>query len=74
MTTTPRRSTRRGPHPLLRLVRARLPRGASARRWYCDDVCRAQAYRDRNRADHAFELGLMLGEAEWIGDEGMVSC
>ncbi|MBI0377289.1 hypothetical protein JBE27_13690 [Streptomyces albiflaviniger] len=51
---------------------ARLPRGASARRRYCDDVCRAQAYRDRKRADHAFGLGLMLGEAEWIGDEGMI--
>ncbi|MFE5563126.1 hypothetical protein [Streptomyces sp. NPDC056544] len=52
---------------------ARLPRSASARRRYCDDACRAQAYRDRRRADRSFALGLMLAEAEWNGDTRMIS-
>ncbi|MFB7216503.1 hypothetical protein [Streptomyces sp. NPDC056255] len=43
---------------------ARLPTGASARRRYCDDACRAQAYRDRQVADRIWRLGLMLAQAE----------
>ncbi|MEV7239362.1 hypothetical protein AB0N06_37510 [Streptomyces sp. NPDC051020] len=42
------------------------------RRRYCDDVCPAQAYRDRQTAERAWGLGLMLGEAEWTGDTGMI--
>lgn len=51
---------------------ARLPLSASARRRYCDDACRAQAYRDRQVAERIWGLGLMLGEAEWNGDTGMI--
>lgn len=51
---------------------ARLPRDASARRRYCDGVCRAQAYRDRRTSDQIMVLALMLGEAEWTGDERMI--
>ncbi|MCX5166151.1 hypothetical protein OOK39_44735 [Streptomyces sp. NBC_00264] len=43
-----------------------------ARRRYCDDACRAQAYRDRQVADRIWRLGLMLAEAEAIGDTGMI--
>ncbi|MET8745634.1 hypothetical protein [Streptomyces sp. NPDC004728] len=43
---------------------ARLPMGASARRRYCDDACRAQVYRDRQVADRIWRLGMMLAEAE----------
>jgi hypothetical protein len=49
-----------------------LPKDASARRRYCDDVCRAQAYRDRRTANRIMGLGLMLGEADWNGDTGMI--
>ncbi|MFH7340654.1 hypothetical protein [Streptomyces sp. KHY 26] len=51
---------------------ARLPIKASPRRRYCDDVCRAQAYRDRRTSDRIMGLALMLAEAEWTGDEGMI--
>nr|AAX51353.1 unknown [Streptomyces sp. FQ1] len=51
---------------------ARLPRNASPRRLYCDDVCRAHAYRDRKKAAQDFVLGLMLAEAEWNGDRGII--
>ncbi|MCY0954114.1 hypothetical protein [Streptomyces sp. H27-S2] len=51
---------------------ARLPLGASVRRRYCGDACRAQAYRSRQSARRIWRLGLMLGEAESTGDAGMV--
>lgn len=50
----------------------RLPRSATARRRYCDGACRAQAYRDRQMSDRILGLALMLGEAEWNGDLGMI--
>ncbi|MET8767403.1 hypothetical protein [Streptomyces sp. NPDC004658] len=37
---------------------------ASARRRYCDDVCRAQAYRARRVSDRIMALGMLLAEAE----------
>ncbi|MFE5562897.1 hypothetical protein [Streptomyces sp. NPDC056544] len=52
--------------------RARLPKDAPSRRLYCDDVYRAQAYRERRTAGRMLGLGLMLGEAEWNGDTGMI--
>lgn len=51
---------------------ARLHTAASARRRYCDDACRAQAYRDRRTAERIWGLGLMLAEARSTGDTGMV--
>ncbi|GAA2904662.1 hypothetical protein GCM10010524_40660 [Streptomyces mexicanus] len=51
---------------------ARLPRSASARRRYCDDVCRAQAYRARRASDRVMTLAMMLADAEWTGDTGMI--
>ncbi|WP_055523201.1 hypothetical protein [Streptomyces graminilatus] len=51
---------------------ARLPRSASARRRYCDDVCRAQAYRARRASDRIMTLAMMLGDAEWNDDTGMI--
>ncbi|MEU7363342.1 MULTISPECIES: hypothetical protein [Streptomyces] len=51
---------------------ARLPRSASARRRYCDDVCRAQAYRARRVSDRIMALGMLLAEAEWNGDRRMM--
>ncbi|MFD4764243.1 hypothetical protein ACFWOJ_37145 [Streptomyces sp. NPDC058439] len=50
----------------------RLPRGAPARRRYCDGACRAQAYRDRQTSDRIMGLALMLREAEWNDDTGMI--
>jgi predicted nucleic acid-binding Zn ribbon protein len=51
---------------------ARLPKEASVRRRYCDDVCRAQAYRERQTAARALGLALMLGDAEHNGDTGII--
>jgi hypothetical protein len=51
---------------------ARLPRNASPRRRYCDDVCRAQAYRARKTSDRIMGLAMMLAEAEWNGDTGII--
>lgn len=51
---------------------SREPQSASARRRYCDDACRAKAYRDRQVAERIWGLGLMLGEAEWNGDADMI--
>ncbi|MFJ5738280.1 hypothetical protein [Streptomyces microflavus] len=39
---------------------ARLPLRAPARRRYCDDVCRSQAYRSRVASDRIWTLGMML--------------
>lgn len=51
---------------------ARLPRNASARRRYCDDVCRAQAYRARQTSDRIMTLAMMLADAEWNDDTGII--
>lgn len=51
---------------------ARLPLKASARRRYCDDVCRSQAYRSRVASDRIWTLGMMLAEAEHFGDRRMI--
>ncbi len=68
------RPWRRCLHPLLRLsCAARLARRAAARCRYCDDACRARAYRDGRRADRGLALGLMQAEAEWNGHTGMIS-
>ncbi|GLX49240.1 hypothetical protein Shyhy01_21900 [Streptomyces hygroscopicus subsp. hygroscopicus] len=53
---------KRGPHSLPRLLRARLPRNASARRRY--DVCRAQTYRARQASDRIMTLAMTLAHAE----------
>lgn len=50
----------------------RLPRNASPRRRYCDDVCRAQGYRARKTFDRIMGLALMLAEAEWNDDTGVI--
>lgn len=47
-------------------------RGAAARCRYCDDACRARAYRDGRRADRGLALGLVQAEAEWNGHTGHV--
>ncbi|MFE3906664.1 GntR family transcriptional regulator [Streptomyces sp. NPDC059153] len=46
--------------------------GGMARLRFCDDACRAQAYRDWQVADRTWRLGLTLAEAEPIGDTGMI--
>ncbi|MER6092415.1 hypothetical protein [Streptomyces bluensis] len=51
---------------------ARLPRNVSARRKYCDDVCRAQMYRDQRKADRIMGLAMMLADAEWNDDTGII--
>ncbi|MDT9701618.1 hypothetical protein [Streptomyces sp. P17] len=51
---------------------ARLPRSASARRRYCDDVCRARWYREQRRTDRSWGLAMMLADAEWNGDTGII--
>ncbi|WP_030753210.1 hypothetical protein [Streptomyces sp. NRRL S-31] len=51
---------------------ARLPRSASTKRLYCDDVCRAQAYRARQASERIMTLAMMLADAEWTGDTGMI--
>ncbi|MFF3260920.1 hypothetical protein [Streptomyces sp. NPDC002932] len=50
----------------------RLPLRTSARRRYCDDACRSQAYRRRVAADRSWQLGMMLAEAEHFGDRRMI--
>lgn len=66
--------TRRTPKACLARIRfcascgTRLPRSAPARRCYCDDVCRAHAYRARQTSDRIMTLAMMLAEAEWKGD------
>lgn len=54
------------------LCGARLPGRASARRKYCDDVCRSQAYRERRATERVIGLGLVLAEAEWNGDTAVI--
>ncbi|MEW1657926.1 hypothetical protein [Streptomyces sp. NPDC093707] len=47
---------------------ARLPRSAPPQRRYCDDTCRAQAFRDRQVEERRYALLGILGAAYMRGD------
>ncbi|MFJ3402478.1 hypothetical protein ACIPM5_36550 [Streptomyces microflavus] len=47
---------------------AGLPRAGPARRRYCSDACRAQAYRDRQTSGRIITIGVLTAEAEITGD------
>lgn len=47
---------------------AGLPRAGPARRRYCSDACRAQAYRDRQTSGRIIAIGVLTAEATVTGD------
>ncbi|BAJ25871.1 hypothetical protein KSE_76560t [Kitasatospora setae KM-6054] len=50
----------------------RLPRGASSRRRYCDDACRAQAYRDRKAEQRRLDFLTLLGQAHYASHRRLI--